>query len=367
MQNSHSSLLSIFSNPLRSVGFGKSIGLSVVVLLCAELVASAANAQGYHPRSRVRVEAPATSTTPATTPVTPKAPLTAPLASAASAASPKLAVAETCERIARRLASVALKDCANSVLSSSGAASHQGTPILVGDFPSATDREPLGRILIFGGIHGDEFSSISIVFKWLTALDSYHSGLFHWRVVPLLNPDGLLRKKAQRMNHRGVDLNRNFPAPDWSESAEEFWIRKTARNPRRYPGPEPLSEPESRWLAEEIERFDPTVIVAVHAPIHLVDFDGPAQPPQKLGPLELRLMGTYPGSLGRYAGVLMERPVVTIELPHAGIMPSPMEQETIWSDLLAWLNETAVARNEAKKTEGTAVATNASGATRGGN
>lgn len=71
-------------------------------------------------------------------------------------------------------------------------------------------------MLLFGGIHGDEYSSVTIVFKWLSILDRYHSGLFHWRVVPLLNPDGLLRGRSQRMNHRGVDLNRNFPTPDWA-------------------------------------------------------------------------------------------------------------------------------------------------------
>ena len=327
---------------VRRLRLSKPIGLCVAALLCLELSASVANAQGYHPRSRVRVEVPKP---------TPKV-------------MPKSEVDATCERIAKRLASVALEDCADSVLASSGVKSHQGTPILVGEFPPASDRKPLARVLVFGGIHGDEFSSISIVFKWLTALDSYHSGLFHWRIVPLLNPDGLLRKKSQRMNDRGVDLNRNFPAPNWSESAEEFWIRKTARNPRRYPGPEPLSEPESRWLADEIERFDPTVIVAVHAPIHLVDFDGPAQPPQKLGPLELRLMGTYPGSLGRYAGVAMGRPVVTIELPHAGIMPSQVAQETIWSDLVTWLSKTSVAMNKARAAD---VASNATGAAGGGN
>ncbi len=357
MQNTHSGFLSTAVTLGSSVRCGKSIGVVLTALLCLELAVPHASAQGYHPRSRVRVELPATPAPSITS-------LTAPSTSQAPGAPLNAEVTETCKRIARRLASVALEDCDDNVLASTGATSHQGTPILVGEFPPASDREPLGRVLIFGGIHGDEFSSISIVFKWLTALDDYHSGQLHWRVVPLLNPDGLLRKKSQRMNDRGVDLNRNFPAPDWSESAEEFWIRQTARNPRRYPGPEPLSEPESRWLADEIERFDPTVIVAVHAPVHLVDFDGPTQPPQKLGPLELRLMGTYPGSLGRYAGVLMERPVVTIELPHAGIMPSPAEQETIWSDLLAWLNKTSVAMNAAKARD---VASNETGAAGGGN
>ena len=79
-------------------------------------------------------------------------------------------------------------------------------------------------------------------------LNRNHSGLFHWRVAPLVNPDGLLRERSQRMNDNGVDLNRNFPSPNWQEETRDYWIRRTSRNPRRYPGPGPLSEPESQWL-----------------------------------------------------------------------------------------------------------------------
>jgi len=139
------------------------------------------------------------------------------------------------------------------------------------------------------------------------------------------------------MNERGVDLNRNFPSFNGTEEASDYWIRRTGRNPRRYPGPSPLSEPESQWLYREIERFRPTVIVSVHAPSHVVDYDGPSEPPNRLGPLYLNLMGTYPGSLGRFAGVLMGLPVVTIELPSAGIMPSNAEQNKIWRDLVRYL------------------------------
>jgi hypothetical protein len=198
-------------------------------------------------------------------------------------------------------------------------------------------RDPLGRVLLLGGIHGDEYSSVSVVFKWLEKLDRNHSGLFHWRVVPLLNPDGLLRKKSQRMNERGVDLNRNFPSFNWTKEASDYWIRRTGKNPRRYPGPTPLSEPESEWLYREIERFRPTVIVSVHAPSHVVDYDGPSAPPTRLGPLFLNLMGTYPGSLGRFAGVMMGLPVITIELPSAGIMPTEEQQNKIWNDLVGYL------------------------------
>ncbi len=244
---------------------------------------------------------------------------------------------QACRRIAAKLGSVGLEDCLQSGLRISGARSVHGTPILVQEYPPLRSRRPRGRVLLFGGIHGDEYSSVSIVFKWMQVLDRHHSGLFHWRVAPLLNPDGLLRASSQRMNARGVDLNRNFPCPDWHAATRDYWVRRTSRNPRRYPGSGPLSEPESRWLAAEIERFRPDVIVGVHAPLSVLDFDGPPEPPKRLGPLYLKLLGTYPGSLGRFAGVHLGLPVVTIELPSAGIMPSAEEQERIWVDLVRWL------------------------------
>lgn len=247
------------------------------------------------------------------------------------------AVWQTCERIGGKLGSVSAEECRSRRLRPSGGLSVSGTPILIAEYPPIADREPLGRILLLGGIHGDEYSSVSVVFKWMADLDRNHSGLFHWRIVPLLNPDGLLRRRSQRMNENGVDLNRNFPSFRWEEEANRYWVERTGKNPRRYPGPRPLSEPESTWLYREIERFRPTVIVSVHAPSHVVDYDGPSQPPNRLGPLFLNLMGTYPGSLGRFAGVLMGLPVVTIELPSAGIMPSVAEQDKIWSDLVRYL------------------------------
>ncbi len=243
-----------------------------------------------------------------------------------------------CRSLAARLASVSLEDCAGSDLLASGW-SVLGHPILVREYPPRRQRAPRGRVLLFGGIHGDELSSVSVVFKWIEVLDQHHSGMFHWRIVPALNPDGLLRRPASRMNANGVDLNRNFPSPRWRLEAHEHWRLRTKSNPRRYPGPAALSEPESRWLWQEIERFRPDVIVAVHAPLEVLDFDGPPEPPDRLGTLWLQLLGTYPGSLGRYAGVHRGIPVVTIELPHAGIMPSPEEQRQIWADLVGWLRD----------------------------
>jgi hypothetical protein len=244
---------------------------------------------------------------------------------------------EACQRLAQRLGSVSEDSCRRAELGLTGARSVKEMPLLVREFHPLPERLPRGRVLLFGGIHGDELSSVSILFKWIETLDQYHSGLFHWRIVPVLNPDGLLKRPAQRVNANGVDLNRNFPSPDWQREAHQYWIQKTYRNSRRFPGSGPLSEPESRWLASEIESFRPDVIVAVHAPLEVLDFDGPPDPPKKLGPLWLNQLGTYPGSLGRWAGEHLGLPVVTIELPSAGIMPTPAQQREVWVDLVGWL------------------------------
>lgn len=248
-------------------------------------------------------------------------------------------VEKECDRIGRKLGSVSIEECLKRGLIATDGRSVKNAPILLKEYPPLERRSPLGKVLLIGGIHGDEYSSVSIVFKWLRILDDHHSGLFHWHILPLLNPDGLLRKKSQRMNENDVDLNRNFPMDDWENTALKHWIEVTGKNPRRYPGEAALSEPESSWLVDYINDFNPDVIVAVHAPHGIVDYDGPRNGPYKLGRLYLNLLGTYPGSLGNYAGIQREIPVVTIELPYAGIMPTNKEINSIWRDMVKWLSD----------------------------
>lgn len=258
-------------------------------------------------------------------------------------------VRNECKRISGKLASVGFRECLDKNLQLSDGRSVKDAPILIKEYPPLLDRrKPLGKVLLIGGIHGDEYSSVSIVFKWMKTLDEHHSGLFHWKIAPLVNPDGLLQKDSQRMNANGVDLNRNFPTPDWEAEMQEYWIIKTNRDPRRYPGTGAVSEPETQWLIEEINEFNPDVIVSIHAPHGVVDYDGPKDGPHKLGKLYLSLLGTYPGSLGRYAGVHKQIPVVTVELPYAGIMPKPGEINDIWLDLVQWLNRHLPARKVAQ-------------------
>lgn len=255
-------------------------------------------------------------------------------------------VAELCGRIGAKLGSVSAADCERVRFRFDGSRSVLGAPLVAADFEPAGSAR--GRVLLLGGIHGDEYSSVSVVFRWLEALvDDGLLGELEWRIIPLLNPDGLLRRRSQRMNERGVDLNRNFPTENWDELATDYWVRRTGRNPRRYPGPEPLSEPESRYLHAQIQSYAPDLIVAVHAPLEVVDFDGPPEPPERLGSLYLHRMGTYPGSLGRYGGEQLGLPVVTIELSSAGIMPPPTEVQRIWRDLVDYARRTLAYQGEA--------------------
>ncbi|MDQ6965557.1 MAG: M14 family murein peptide amidase A [Mariprofundaceae bacterium] len=246
-------------------------------------------------------------------------------------------VRRECEAIGHKLGSVSVAACHAAELQATDATSVQGQPILMREFPPLGDKSPNARVLLVGGTHGDEYSSVSVVFKWIKTLSRYHSGLFHWHIVPLLNPDGLLQRHSSRLNANGVDLNRNFPTPDWYAQTRDYWERRTGHDPRRYPGEAALSEPESRWLYEEIRSFKPDVIISVHAPYGVLDFDGPPKAPNRMGYLHLNLLGTYPGSLGNCAGVQHRIPVITMELPSAGIMPSSGEISRMWTDMIRWM------------------------------
>lgn len=254
-----------------------------------------------------------------------------------------LEISDFCRRVDVKLSSVGKRECLGYGLKHSGRYSNNDTPLLYRDF-GPSEETPRARVLLVGGIHGDEYSSTTIVFKWLQHLEEHNHGQFEWRVVPVLNPDGLLRppRLSQRMNANGVDLNRNFPSPDWETEAPKYWVERTRKNKRRYPGPAALSEPESRWLVEQLDNFKPDAVISVHAPHGIVDFDGPRVPPSHLGPLDLRLLGTYPGSMGRYIGVHRGIPLLTVELESAFAMPSAEDMALIWGDTLNWIEEHVV-------------------------
>jgi len=265
--------------------------------------------------------------------------VSAALLSGAAQALPLASVDSACRQLAGRLQGVTAQECLASGLHVASVASVQGQPILYRDYLASSRRNTPKRILLIGGIHGDELSSVVVTFDWMRRLAAEKFQPFQWRVVPCLNPDGLLKAVPSRVNARGVDLNRNFPTPKWLELAPKYWETKTRRDPRRWPGATPGSEPETQWLVQQIRSFRPDAIVSVHAPYGVLDFDGPRAPPRKLGFLNLNELGTYPGSLGNYAGVQLGLPVITLELSHSAEVPTPSQSARIWSDLLTWLDK----------------------------
>ncbi len=257
-----------------------------------------------------------------------------------------------CETVGRRLFSVSAAFCKQSGLRPAAATSVRGRALMLLDQPPRPARRTAAlhglraaRVMMIGGIHGDELTSVSIVFKWMQRLQRAEASNLHWRIVPLANPDGLLDSPAQRMNAHGVDLNRNFDTPDWRSKAMAYWVGRTRRDPRRFPGLAPVSEPETRWLQQQMDDFRPDLIVSIHAPYGVLDFDGPAEEPKRFGRLRLNRLGVYPGSLGNYGGLYKGVPVITIELPHATRMPSAAEQEAIWRDMLKWIGDNFVPAN----------------------
>jgi hypothetical protein len=245
----------------------------------------------------------------------------------------------SCADYAAKIPNVKTHLCETAQLEDMQARSVQGRPIWGRDVHAGDSHL---RILVLGGIHGDEMSSSSLVFHWIAMAQAQATGTpvaIHWRFIPSLNPDGLFARPARRVNARGVDLNRNFPTPNWDRDARRYWEGRTRKDPRRWPGSKPLSEPESRFLLDQMDSFKPNLIVSVHAPYGLLDFDGPRVPPSNLGRLFLDQVGIFPGSLGNYGGIHKGVPVVTIELPNAARTPTDAEMRQMWADLLRWTSD----------------------------
>jgi protein MpaA len=258
----------------------------------------------------------------------------APLVLAAS-----VQAAAPCDDFVRKLPNVKRSLCEAAQLQPSGARSVRGQTLWVRDIQPEDARL---RVLVLGAIHGDELSSAAVALHWIRLAEQSAtpwSQAIHWRFVPALNPDGLLSVPPRRVNANGVDLNRNFPTPHWERDAKVYWEKRTRKDPRRWPGPKPLSEPETVFLHGEMQRFKPNLIVSIHAPYGVLDFDGPSVPPTRLGRLYLDQVGIFPGSLGNYGGVHKGVPVVTIELPNSTRTPLDAETRQMWLDLLRWTSE----------------------------
>ncbi|MGZ3657629.1 MAG: DUF2817 domain-containing protein [Bdellovibrionota bacterium] len=189
--------------------------------------------------------------------------------------------------------------------------SENGIKIFHFDVPArATEKSPK-KILVFALIHGDEFPSGSVARSWMERLTKVEPRNA-WRIVPILNPDGV--KNKTRYNANGVDLNRNFPTQNWEKEALEYWEKKMKKDKRRFPGKTANSEKETHCAMAHIDAFSPDLILSIHTPYNVLDFDGPKVPPPNFPHIPWKNLGNYPGSMGRYMWVDRSKPILTIEL-----------------------------------------------------
>ena len=174
-------------------------------------------------------------------------------------------------------------------------------------------------ILVLAAIHGDEPDTTVALSEALRCLPA---GDLQAAVILCGNPDGIVR--GTRGNARGVDLNRNFPASNWSPDPVFHRTRANdARDIALSPGSEPASEPETRALLSLIARLKPRAVVSVHSALACVDDSGSSHLGRQLADrcslLFLTEIGyPTPGSMGTWAG---ERGLnlVTLELEDASL------------------------------------------------
>lgn len=249
----------------------------------------------------------------------------------------KKILAEACARVERS------KTCA----------SVEGRPIY---HYSRQGQDPKAKkILVFSLIHGDETHAGTVGRYWMQRLESI-SPRNSWRVVPVLNPDGVLLRT--RTNANKIDLNRNFPTADWEQLAVKYWTEQMKSNPRRYPGKIAGSEPEVQCALEHIDNYKPDFIVSVHTPLKVLDYDGPKiSKPPKFDYLPWKTLGHMPGSLGRYMWFERQTPVLTMELKEdLPVSFAPFEQLQDIIGLLVQMDErpdkAEQSRQEQKKIQG---------------
>ncbi len=166
------------------------------------------------------------------------------------------------------------------------------------------------RVYLIAGIHGDEPEGQLAIDD--IAREFRPDRRITLRIVADMNPDGTAADR--RTNARGVDLNRNWPASNFSPS--------TTRGHR------PLSEPESAAIHDDMLEFDPDLVLVFHSSSRVytpfVNYDGPASAlaetfasaakPHALHWGVVPTMGyPTPGSLGSYMGIDREIPILTIE------------------------------------------------------
>lgn len=161
-------------------------------------------------------------------------------------------------------------------------------------------------ILIAGVFHGEEPQGEYVIDRYMEE-NGVNGSANHLHFIPCLNPWG--KERGLRVNANGVDLNRNYPTKNWTETPKD----------ENYSGPRPASEAETRFMIKLVDRLQPDLILTLHAPLRCVNYDGPAKGPAgKIAeicgyPVVADLGYPTPGSFGTYCGIERNIPIVTLE------------------------------------------------------
>lgn len=219
--------------------------------------------------------------------------------------------------------------------------SAKGTPLVWTAFGEEKTPAAENTTLVLCGVHGDEITPIKFCWDLMNELRANHSFSDKMVVVaPLVTPDSFFVSKPTRTNAAGVDVNRNFPTSDWMIDAHKKWKNAYRRDRRKFPGHKAASEQETIFQMNLIKRYRPNKIITVHAPLTLLDYDGPSLRAETgksakdlLEQMSLKSSGykvsnypIFPGSLGNWAGKENHIPTYTLELPNS----NPLETEKFW-------------------------------------
>ncbi|MCM2348507.1 MAG: succinylglutamate desuccinylase/aspartoacylase family protein [Bacteriovoracaceae bacterium] len=216
-----------------------------------------------------------------------------------------------------------------------------GTPLIWTAFGEEKSPAAANTTLVLCGVHGDEITPVKFCWDLMRELKSNHT--FHNKMVvvaPLVSPDSFFKLRPTRTNAAGVDVNRNFPTKDFKSDAYKRWINTYRRDKRKYPGPYANSEQETLFQMNLILRYKPNKIITVHAPLTLLDYDGPSlraeagktakqvleQMSEKSAGYKVSNYPIFPGSLGNWAGKEKHIPTYTLELPNS----NPLESDKFW-------------------------------------
>ena len=181
-------------------------------------------------------------------------------------------------------------------------------------------------IAILASIHGTETIGTPLLFRLSQELMSEAKYTESQTVLLcyVVNPDGFVAEL--RGNRNNIDLNRNFPTENFGRG----WFN----------GADPMSAVETEVLYQFLAEYDPDRLLVIHQPLNGIDFDGKhsealAEHLSQSSDIRIKRLGSRSGSLGSYAGKMLEKEIITLEIPDYA---QEKGSEWLWNKYEVFLN-----------------------------